>query len=114
MTRLTDEQVAYMAGFFNFGAAIPTVAGEVQMWRALVNGGPCETCRGQGFNLSWTREHGSVRTNCPDCTDGTRPGLIARLEAVDHGLSYLRTNEEAVAKERVAAIISELRETVQS
>ena len=112
--RLTDEQVAWMVSYSDRDAEIPTLAREVQMWRALVNGGPCETCDGTtrrqcGFDICtpWTNDH-SDHGACPDCTDGTRPGLIARLEAIDAELA----GYEPVWT--VRSIIDDLRRAVSS
>lgn len=92
MTRLTDEQVRCLAEVdgarltAQSSLTIYALAREVQAWRRLVNGGPCETCDGDG---SVERDQGDwiVEAPCPDCHLGTRPGLIERLEHEQEGYS---------------------------
>lgn len=74
-----------------------TLAREVQAWRRLVNGGPCETCDGDGcyVDVQTIPIHDrdgaylgmgqqQVQVECCDCQrTGTRPGLIERLEAME-------------------------------
>lgn len=66
--------------------AVCLAADELDRWRALVNGGPCETCGGKGRRMVWgwsgkPPEYDCERP-CDYCIDGHKPGIVARLEAV--------------------------------
>lgn len=106
--RLTDELVANLAMWA--ADAKPTtrevesLAREVQEWRALVNGAPCQTCGGSGRIIN---RFGDIVDPCPDCADGRVPGLVERLAEIAQDGQV-----DDLSASRLAAIIADLRQMV--
>jgi hypothetical protein len=116
--RFTDEQVAKYADHEGTPAARmagivrPTavLAREVQMWRALINGGPCGKCDRGWIEDSPGAPDGSI-SGCPDCVDGRVPGVIERLEVKAKTRPW--TARPTFTHDELDAIIAALRQAVE-
>lgn len=117
--RLSDEQVARLrSGYAAYGcfivdaAKVDAALADLQACRALLNGGPCETC-GDMPHPGWIEYADAManhETRCPDCVKGHRPGVIERLELIEDQLLDRRMRPDAT--DDLAAVIALLREAV--
>jgi hypothetical protein len=62
---------------------LPALVREVQMWRALVYGGPCECMTRSMYSNVGNPDHDGAPDECPDCYLGRKPGVVERLEALN-------------------------------
>lgn len=109
MSKLTDEQVAWIAdGVASASGSVHlaaiALAREVQTWRTLIKGGPRAECLARG-----DCGH-SGPPPCPIAPDCYRtPGIIDLLEAMPGYCKSLR-----VYQSELAAVIATLREAMES
>lgn len=79
MSRLSDEEVAWLVDHRPPETKIGSLAREVQEWRTRIRGGPCETCHGSGADFRIEFDNGF--DPCPaGCIKGRTPGIIDELE----------------------------------